>query len=393
MQPYIAIFTVVSLAVANARIIAPRTPGAWDNYTKNGVFYPRQNATSWRTLYARTVQLPDYSLLLAWEDYDADVAEAYIPIYKSNDGGASFSPLTRVHDQINGWGLWYQPHFYTLPQAVGAYPRGTILLGAVSTPRNLSEAYIELYASQDDGKTWAFVSHIVYGPGPESTTTGDKAVWEPFFLMFDGKLIVYYSTQVDPKYNQKLAYKSTSDLKTWSDEVNVVAQPTYNDRPGMAVVAHSPSSEKWVLVFEYCGSTFASGCPVFHKISDNPLAFDQVEPLPIIPYDNSLNPNSSPYVIWTNDTADGSGVFIMNGMSNGDVFVNTDAADPNGWKAVDINQWGAHSRELTIINTPDESVARGRKKLFVTNGGIMGCSGSCYNYVADALVDVPSYPV
>lgn len=377
---------------ASAIAIEPRAPEPWSDYIKNGVFYPQQDATSWRTLYARTCQLPDGSLLLAWEDYDPDVEKAYIPIYHSTDGGASFSSVTRVEDQVNGWGLWYQPFFYTLPQEFGGFPAGTILLGAVSTPRNLSEAYIELYASEDNGKTWSFVSHIAHGSGPETISTGDKAVWEPFFLTYQGKLVVYYSTQVDPDHNQKLVYVTTTDLKTWSSEVDVVAQPSFNDRPGMAVVAYSPNSKKWVLVFEYCGSSFASGCPVHYKVSDSPLTFDQQKPLPIIPGDSNLNPNGSPYVIWTDDTPDGSGVFIMNGNSREEVFVNSDAVDPDGWKAVNINHWSSYSRELSIISTPPQSSAGGAKKLLVVNGGNIGCSGSCYNYVADALVGIPSYP-
>lgn len=377
---------------ASAAAIKPRAPEAWSEYTKNGVFYPQQSATSWRTLYARTSQLPDNSLLLAWEDYDANVERAYIPIYKSTDGGASFNPLTRVEDQVNGWGLWYQPAFYTLPQDFGGFAKGTILLGAVSTPRDLSEAYIELYASEDSGQTWSFVSHIVYAPGPETVTNGDKAVWEPFFLMYEGQLIVYYSTQTDPDHNQKLVYTSTTDLKTWSDEVDVVAQPNSNDRPGMAGVAYSSHSNKWVLVFEYYGSAFIGGCPVHHKVADSPLSFGEQEPLPITPNDANLNPNGSPYVIWTDATGNRSGLFIMNGNSREEVFVNTDAVNPNGWKPVNIDHYSSYSRQLSIISTPSDSATEGKPRILVANGGNMGCSGSCYNYIADALVDIPSYP-
>lgn len=119
-----------------------RAPSPWSHYTKNGVFYPSQDATSWRTLYARTLQLPDQSLLLSWEDYDPNVKLTYWPIYKSTDGGASFKELSRVQDQVNGWGNWYQPFLYELPQDFGGYAKGTILLSGVSTPRNLSEVSI-----------------------------------------------------------------------------------------------------------------------------------------------------------------------------------------------------------------------------------------------------------
>lgn len=229
-------------------------------------------------------------------------------------------------------------------------------------------------------------------PGPETVTNSDKAVWESFFLMHEGQLVVYYSTQTDPNHSQKLVYATTTDLKTWSDEVDVVAQPNPSERPGMAVVAFSPNSNKWVLVFEYCGSSFADGCPVHHKVSDNPLNFGEQEPLPIIPDDANLNPNGSPYVIWTDATEDGSGLFIMNGNSREEVFVNTDAVDPTGWKPVNIDHFSSYSRELSIIRTPADSAVEGNPRMFAANGGNIGCSGDCYNYVADALVGVPSYP-
>lgn len=222
-------------------------------------------------------------------------------------------------------------------------------------------------------------------------TNGDKAVWEPFLHLYDGKVVCHYSTQTDPKHAQKLVHVTTTDLRNWSPEVEDVAQPNYGDRPGMTTVAYSPVSKKYAMTFEYCGGPLAGGCPVYFKTANSPLEFGPVEPLPIVPSDPNLNPNGSPFIIWTK-SANGQGVFIMNGNSREEVFVNKDALDPNGWKAVDVGQWSAYSRELRIVQTPANSVAKGQKKLLLSNGGNIGCSGSCYNYVANALVDIPAYP-
>ncbi|KAF4780775.1 hypothetical protein HER10_EVM0002231 [Colletotrichum scovillei] len=386
----IAFLATVSLA---AQISNTAVPKPWSNFNNNGVFYPEQTATSWRTLYGRTLQLPDQSLLLSWEDYDPAATLTYFPIYKSEDGGASFTAFSRVDDQVNGWGNWYQPFLYELPQPFGGFPQGTILLAGVSTPRNLSQAYIDLYASTDQGKAWTFVSHIVYGPGPETIAQGDKAVWEPFLLMHEGELVCYYSTQVDPDHNQKLSHKTTKDLRQWSDEVDDVAQADAGVRPGMATVAYSPISQKYVMTFEYCGGPIAGGCPVYYKVSDSPLNFGSADLQPIIPGDGQLNPNGSPFVIWTTEpgTNGTSGVFIANGSSREEVFVNSDAVDPNGWKVVNVGQWSAYSRELRIIATPESSPSNGDPKLLLTNGGNVGCSGDCYNYVANGVVDIPTY--
>ncbi|KAM0543953.1 hypothetical protein ACHAPJ_012048 [Fusarium lateritium] len=364
-----AVLTTTTLAAS----LAPRAVKPWSNFNNNAVFKPKKEATSWRTLYTRTLQLPDKSLLLSWEDYDPDVELTYFPIYKSTDGGASYKPFARVEDQVNGWGNWYQPFLYALPQDFGGYKKGTILLAGVSTPRNLTEAYIDLYASENQGKDWEFVSHIVYGPGPETVSQGDQAVWEPFLMMHKGQLVCYYSTQVDPKFNQKLSHKTTKNLRKWSKAVDDVAYPNDNQRPGMASVAYSPVSKKYV--------------------SNDPLNFGAATAQPIIPNDGKLNPNGSPFVIWTREPGKkGKGIFIANGNSREEVFVNTDALDPKGWKPVNVGQWSAYSRELRIIETPDRSAAEGEPKLLISNGGNIGCSGDCYNYIADGLVDIPNYP-
>ncbi|RBQ69401.1 hypothetical protein FVER14953_20936 [Fusarium verticillioides] len=86
------------------------------------------------------------------------------------------------------------------------------------------------------------------------------------------------------------------------------------------------------------------------------------------------------------------GVFIANGGSREEVFVDTDALDPNGYKPVNFGQWAAYSRDLRIIQTPDDNPSKGQPKLLITNDGNMGCDGSCYNSIADGLVDIPSHP-
>ncbi|KAH7123161.1 hypothetical protein EDB81DRAFT_952086 [Dactylonectria macrodidyma] len=396
MYNIMRVLTIAALAVtalASPATTRAVTPKPWTNFNDNGVFYPLKNATSWRTLYGRTLQLPDNSILLSWEDYDPDAALTYFPIWKSTDGGASFKYFSRVDDQVNGWGNWYQPFLYALPEPMGGYPKGTILLAGVSTPRDLEEAYIDLYASTNKGQDWQFVSHIVYGPGREVIDRGQQAVWEPFLHMYEGKLVCHYSTQVDPNHNQKLSHKTTTDLRNWSTEVDDVAEADSGVRPGMATVAYSSVSKKYVMTFEYCGGPIAGGCPVYYKVSNSPLTFGPLASQPIIPSDGQLNPNGSPFVIWTPEPGNnGKGIFIANGNSREEVFVNTDAVDPSGWKPVNVGQWSAYSRELRIINTPANSAAQGKQKLLITNGGNIGCSGSCYNYVANGVVDIPNYP-
>ncbi|KAM0269837.1 hypothetical protein ACHAQH_009639 [Verticillium albo-atrum] len=386
-------FALGLLGVVSASPEPGQAVQPWTDFTKNPVFYPSRDAKSWRSLYARTLQLPDKSILMTWDDYDPTATLTYWPIYKSTDGGASFQPFSRVEDKVNGWGNWWNPHLYALPKAFGGFPAGTILISGVSLPRDYREGYIDLYASRNGGKDWEFVSHIVYGPGPITVRNGDKAIWEPFIMLHEDKLICYYSTQVDPKHAQKLSHKTSTDLRNWSAEVDDVASSIYAERPGMTVVAYSPISKKYVMSFENCDDAVYGGCPTYYKISDSPLTFQSAAKLLVNPGNVNDAPNSNPYIIWTPEPGrTNEGIFILSGGSREELFINTDALNPNGWKPVNVNQWSAYSRSLRVIDTPADSAAKGKKKLLLANGGNMGCSGSCYNFVADAVVDIPTYP-
>lgn len=140
------------------------------------LFQPPDNYTDPRTLYARTTQLSDGRLLATWENYSPEPPAVYFPVYESADGGASWAEVSRVEDQVYGFGLRYQPVLYELPRAFGDdFPAGTVLLAGSAIPTNLSETNIELYASRDQGLTWEFVSHIAHG-GVALPNNGE---WEP----------------------------------------------------------------------------------------------------------------------------------------------------------------------------------------------------------------------
>ncbi|RKK67362.1 hypothetical protein BFJ69_g14570 [Fusarium oxysporum] len=94
---------------------------------------------------------------------------------------------------VNGWRMAYQPILYSLPEDCGGFPAGTTIAVGTSLPSNKRYAYIDMYASTDGAKTFKFLSHVAYGPGPETVTNGDKAICEAFLLVYKGKLIIYYS--------------------------------------------------------------------------------------------------------------------------------------------------------------------------------------------------------
>jgi hypothetical protein len=119
----------------------------------------------------------------------------YFPIFQSVDGGETWKEISKVTDQVNGWGLRYQPFLYEMPVSVGKYSAGTILCAGNSIPTNLSHTRIDVYASFDKGYSWEFVSHVASG-GAAVPDNGVPAIWEPFILWYDGQIVIYYSDQV-----------------------------------------------------------------------------------------------------------------------------------------------------------------------------------------------------
>lgn len=176
------------------------------------IFALPSNYTDPGTLYARTVLLADGTLLATWEKYSPEPPPLYFPIYRRTDEGETWRYLSKVTNQVNGWDVRCQPFLYLLPSPIGGFPAGTLLLAGNSIPTNLSNTQIDLYTSTDSGATWSFVSHI--SAGDEALPdNGLTPVWEPFILMYEGQIIVFYSDQCNPAHGQKLSHQVSSDLR------------------------------------------------------------------------------------------------------------------------------------------------------------------------------------
>ena len=155
-----------------------------DGYTtfdNRVIFTPEANFTDPRVLYARALELSDGTLLSTWENYSPEPPAVHFPIYESRDHGASWEEVSQVHDEVNGWGLRYQPDLFELPEAVGNFEKGTIIVTGNSIPTDLSQTQIDVYASRDKGRTWEFVSHVAAG-GVADPVNWETPVWEPHMM-------------------------------------------------------------------------------------------------------------------------------------------------------------------------------------------------------------------
>ncbi|EHL00869.1 hypothetical protein M7I_3262 [Glarea lozoyensis 74030] len=270
----------------------------------------------------------------------------YFPIYRSIDGGASWKEISRVKDTVNNWGMRYQPHLYVLSKAIGKFKPGTIICSGNSIPTNLNATKIDVYASEDSGYTWKFVSHVATG-GAAIPDNGIPAVWEPFILEFEDNIVLYYSDQRDPKHGQKLVHTVSKDLLKWDPIVEDVSYSTYTARPGMTTIIQLPN-KKYMMTYEYGGGPTKTGTsysfPVYYRINNSPLKFNSSFGYPIISSDG-IQPNGSPTITYSS------------------VFVNRALGDVGAWKTVTTPESNAYTRHVRVLKDQNHLLVMGAGKL------------------------------
>jgi hypothetical protein len=135
------------------------------------LFFRPSNGTS--VSYPRVVELQD-GTILATAAYTGRIAgKRYFPIFASCDGGNTWAWRGNVTDPVNGSGLSAQPALAELPWDLGVFKKGTVLAAGLGY-NNDTGAMIDLYASEDKGTTWRFVSNVA-----QSRRGG---LFEPFIL-------------------------------------------------------------------------------------------------------------------------------------------------------------------------------------------------------------------
>ncbi|KAI8632521.1 glycoside hydrolase family 93 protein [Xylariaceae sp. FL1651] len=340
------------------------------------IFSPPSNA-GWvdpRVLYARAVQLKSGALLATWENYSPEPPIVYFPIYRSTDGGASWTQISKVQDTVNGWGLRYQPFLYQLPVAIGSYPAGTLLLAGNSIPTNLSKTKIDVYASNDDGVTWSFVSNVASG-GKAQPVNGQTPVWEPLLMVYNNMLVCYYSDQRDTKYGQKLAHQTTTDLKSWSAVVDDIHDTTYSARPGMPAITKLPNNN-YIFAYEACGT---DGCRVHYRLASSPLNVLSAPSYTLVSTTGGST-TSSPFVVWSS-VGGTNGTIILSGGGASNIFVNQKLGDPKSWVEHTTPQPNAYARSMVLFQSDDT------KMLIICAGHL---PPSSTNYVSASVIDLKS---
>ncbi|KAJ5978947.1 hypothetical protein N7501_002289 [Penicillium viridicatum] len=369
---------VIAFAAAVAAATIPRSKqSSPTSLTSVTIFSPPSDYIVPRTLYPRNEQLPNGDLLATWENYSPEPPAVYFPIYRSKDYGKTWKEISKVHDTANGYGLRYQPFLYSLPERVGSFEKGTLLLAGSSIPTDLSSTHIDLYASQDDGVNWKFVSHIAAG-GEALPNNGLTPVWEPFLLANKGKLICYYSDQRDnATYGQTMVHQVSTDLKNWGPVVEDVTYPTYTDRPGMPVVTKLPNGQ-YFYIYEY-GSFFGTSSysfPIYYRLSSDPENIASAPGRRLV-VSSGTQPTSSPYAVWTPYGGE-NGTIIASSGTQSTLFINK-ALGEGEWTEITSPEEHGYTRSLRVLSED------GGRYLVVHSAGVLSGTN---NRVSASVMDL-----
>jgi hypothetical protein len=308
-------------------------------------------------LYPKSAQLPGGRLVAGFEDDEQKVVGQTLPVYKSDDSGTTWQKLTDIKAPAYlssdpryaaYTSNWTNPYFYVLPQALGSLPAGTLLLADVVSGADTASSgsgdrqnvAIALYDSTDQGSTWNVLSIVTQG-----TDQVNGPVWEPYLMMYDGRLVTYFSDEDEAHYfgsgstrsgGQILAHETSGDGKTWSGEVQDVGTDFYSGRPGMTTIVPTTDG-KWIMTFEYWGG----GANTRYKICATPLTCDATSVGTGFPG----AAGGSPVLLRLPD-----GRIVYNAAGSRDVWVDETGSSTGAWTEFQTPVAAGYSRDLQYVS-------------------------------------------
>lgn len=202
---------------------------------------------------------------------------------------------------------------------------------------------------------------------------GLTPIWEPFLMMYEGQMVIYYSDQRDPKHGQKLVHQVSSDLLSWGPVVNDVAYSNYTFRPGMTTVSQLPLGN-WIMTYEFYGAPQAPFA-VYYRINNSPLEFNNSVGQPLIATDGTV-PVSSPYNVWT-PVGGSLGTIVVSCGTLSEVFVNHNLGAPGAWTKITTPEGISYTRNLRVL--PNEG------EILITGAGALG---GLNNSVTTSSIDI-----
>ncbi|MFD4509415.1 RICIN domain-containing protein [Streptomyces sp. NPDC058457] len=422
---------LLGAAVAAAALLAiPASGGAQAYAPTGGTIYQLGSEACLKgrgncAIYPKSAELPNGRLVASFEKSTVPASGSAdgqtLPVYKSDDDGTTWQSLSEVKapaylssdtKYAKYTSNWTNPYLYVLPQDVGNLKQGTLLLASVVsgddyyykehkaadstwTPTNdgdRKDVAIALYSSTDNGATWK-VENVVATGGWQGGSAGAVGqnfssantnhqvdpVWEPYLMVYKGKLVCYYSDEndytgfdattgvatLDPandtatdSQGQILVHRTwDGQAAQWSDPVVDIAGLTQDmgsgkseiggGRPGMTNVVRTTDG-KWMITYEYWGG----GANTRYQIASNPLEFFKgsatgtgVNSLPVDTGSHTLATGGSPVLIRLP-----GGRLVYNAAGSASVWVDQTGRSDGTWKEYQTTSKAGYSRNLQYVD-------------------------------------------
>lgn len=233
-------------------------------------------------------------------------APTNLPIYRSTNGGASWTQISTITSNTPGWDL-EAPTLFEVPRNINGLNAGDLLAaGTAWDVGNYSAQKVEVFKSTNGGVTWTYLSNCTQTSG-EPNTWG-HGIWEPTFLVADNNTLACFISDERPSNsttnNQKIAhYTSTNGGATWSSGIqdDVVFPADNLLRPGMQTFAELPDG-RFVMSYELCrdATNADHACEVYIKYSDDGLNWGAAgDRGTLVQTSDDRELLHTPYVSWT----------------------------------------------------------------------------------------------
>lgn len=202
-----------------------------------------------------------------------------LPVYRSTNGGTSWSQVSEIRSNTAGWDI-EAPTLFEVPRATGGLNAGDVLAAGTAWKKgDYTSQKVEVFKSTNGGTSWQYLSNCTQTSGlPNSWGHG---IWEPSFVVAaNGTLACYISDERPANSttnNQKIGhYTSTNGGASWSTTIqdDVVFPADATARPGMQTFAKLPDG-RFVMSYELCrdGTNADHACEVYVKFSVDGLSW------------------------------------------------------------------------------------------------------------------------
>jgi hypothetical protein len=233
-------------------------------------------------------------------------APTNLPVYRSTNGGQSWTQISTINSNTPGWDL-EAPTLFEVPRNITGLNAGDLLAaGTAWDVGNYTAQKVEVFKSTDGGFTWSYLSNCTQTSGqPNSWGHG---IWEPTFLVADNGTLACFISDERPSNsatnNQKIAhYTSTNGGQSWSSGIqdDVVFPADNLLRPGMQTFAELPDG-RFVMSYELCrdATNADHACEVYIKYSHDGLNWGPAgDRGTLVQTSDDRELLHTPYISWT----------------------------------------------------------------------------------------------